>query len=638
MFICLFVYLFICLFTNFCLSSGVDWRKEKNFIQKNGNPSYGGDYFDGQLNTFQIHVRNDVDQSIKFRETAPAIGPVVVVPKDVTAKVDYIDKDRTGKLTFEAVGEDSVSGLETKFLLNGLPEFVVDEQYLSPEGEFVVVHRNGHGWEEILQEMKLKMMRVKSMSNSVNNVGFASVENRLSGLPVDKAHLTSNDSISESKKVDNIFTEEDSKPGTLTGSNAAENESSIIGQQYDKLNNTGSSYDTDKQTLPENHLVSYNFTSVEINKNITNNDSIIHSGLNDGKVKEDEKNLMLSNDTRVPILSGNINMTLDVSNTNLENKNIVDDKIKTNNVEGSDIPVGNHSVLPGNIVPNSGNNTNITIADEGKVIASFNIPAIIDKSDVTIRLDTSNDNNNNNNNNMSFINNNIVNVIENNSKVISSEPDHLISSGVTLGGTVGGNDGVTTIGNVNGVRTNVGFPENRNNVLSVNDTMKLDGRYNSSTLKETENLIKPLHGEVNHYFLPNNMTIERNGTNMTSEGVNVILGAPYNNATKFSGKANMIQNLEFGNSFIVSLANLANEDATLMEGNSQTIYIPSKAAVSASLRGNGSFVFSAETKEGKTLKIDGEGRKIVKDAEMPATLIIHEDGNYNYFFNFILFN
>ena len=77
-----------------CIPLGVDWRKEKNFIQKNGNPMYGGEYFDGQQNTFQIHVRNDVDESIKFREVAPAIGPVVVVPKDVTAKVDYIDKDR----------------------------------------------------------------------------------------------------------------------------------------------------------------------------------------------------------------------------------------------------------------------------------------------------------------------------------------------------------------------------------------------------------------------------------------------------------------------------------------------------------------------------------------------------------------
>ena len=105
---------------------------------------------------FQIHVRNDVDESIKFREVAPAIGLVVVVPKDVTAKVDYIDRDRTGTLTFEAVGEEGTSGLEKKFLLNGQPEFVVDEQFLSPGGEFVVVHRDGHGWEELLQEMNMK--------------------------------------------------------------------------------------------------------------------------------------------------------------------------------------------------------------------------------------------------------------------------------------------------------------------------------------------------------------------------------------------------------------------------------------------------------------------------------------------------
>ena len=30
---------------------GVEWRKEKNFIQKNGDPMYGGEYMEGQQNT-----------------------------------------------------------------------------------------------------------------------------------------------------------------------------------------------------------------------------------------------------------------------------------------------------------------------------------------------------------------------------------------------------------------------------------------------------------------------------------------------------------------------------------------------------------------------------------------------------------
>ena len=85
--------------------------------------------------------------------------------------------NRTGKLTFEAVGEDGTSGLEKKFLLNGQPEFVVDEQFLSPEGEFVVVHRDGHGWEEILQEMKIKMLRAKTLGNT-NGVNTFANANR----------------------------------------------------------------------------------------------------------------------------------------------------------------------------------------------------------------------------------------------------------------------------------------------------------------------------------------------------------------------------------------------------------------------------------------------------------------------------
>lgn len=567
---------------------GVDWKKEKNFIQKNGNPLYGSDYFDGLQNTFQIHVRNDVDQSIKFRETAPAIGPVVVVPKDVTAKVDYIDKDRTGKLTFEAVGEDS-NGVENKFLLNGRPEFVVDEQFLSPEGEFVVVHRTGHSWEEILQEMKLKMIRSKGISNSIQNVGFSSVDNRFGVTSNEKSAIASNDS-TLANKVEN---------DTIS----AENDSMIIGQQFDKLNNTGSRYGLDednllnKTTPADSSLVSYNFTAAEINKNNT--------GALSGNTNESVKTNS-TEDSHLSILSGNISMIVDADNTTTNAAN----NSKANQTSSVK---ANETLAPINVTSSTLNTTNITLENDGKVLASFGLPSIIEKSDAVVKLENGPDTRN----------------VTSDTKVnhftekISTDktPDHSITSGLV--GTVGGTDGVSLIDN--------------RNAISSNDSVKLlNTSASPGKVKESENLIMPLHGEVNHYYIAKNSSSLINGTNGTSpsnetgsiKGQNsIVLGAPYNNVTILSGKANMVQSLEFGNTFIISLANLADEDATLLEGNSQTIYIPSKAAVSATLRGNGSFLFSAETKEGHALKIDGEDKKLVKEYDMPATLIIHEDGN-----------
>ena len=144
---------------------GFDWISEQQNLQTNNN-HMNQIITDGiEQKTFKIHVRNDVDQTIKFRETAPAIGPVVVVPKDVTAKVDYVDKDRTGKLEFEAVADEDAGNPE-RFLLNGKPVFTVDEQNLSEFGEFVVVSRAGQEWESTLKEMKEKAFR--------NNFGVSS--------------------------------------------------------------------------------------------------------------------------------------------------------------------------------------------------------------------------------------------------------------------------------------------------------------------------------------------------------------------------------------------------------------------------------------------------------------------------------
>ena len=131
---------------------GFNWQKELLTIEQ------GGTVIGGTQGSFKIHIANDADQAIIFRQSAPAIGPVVDVPKDVTATVDYVDKDKLGQLTFEAVGQDSKTGAEIKYMLNDKWVFTVDEQNVPIEGEFVVVHREGQEWELLLKKMKDKKM------------------------------------------------------------------------------------------------------------------------------------------------------------------------------------------------------------------------------------------------------------------------------------------------------------------------------------------------------------------------------------------------------------------------------------------------------------------------------------------------
>ena len=140
----------------------------------------------GTAKTFKIHVRNEVDKSIKFRQTTPAEGPVVVVPKDVTAKVDYVDKDRMGILTFEAVGEEN--GREVNFLLNGKDALTVNEETLPVEGEFVVIHKQGQPWQSTQSEMKAKE---KVNMVSINPLGSETgsentITKTVSSLVIDK--------------------------------------------------------------------------------------------------------------------------------------------------------------------------------------------------------------------------------------------------------------------------------------------------------------------------------------------------------------------------------------------------------------------------------------------------------------------
>ena len=106
-------------------------------------------------NKFKIHIRNEAGEDVRFQQkqegsdTDWKTGPVVDVPNRAMASVDYVDKDNTGKLTFEVVGKDNGKS----FMLNGQKEFVVDEKNLNQAGQYVVVHKAGQDWKKYLNEM-----------------------------------------------------------------------------------------------------------------------------------------------------------------------------------------------------------------------------------------------------------------------------------------------------------------------------------------------------------------------------------------------------------------------------------------------------------------------------------------------------
>ena len=126
--------------------------------------------------------------------------------------------------------------------------------------------------------------------------------------------------------------------------------------------------------------------------------------------------------------------------------------------------------------------------------------------------------------------------------------------------------------------TFLGGVTNNRNSISANDSQLLLN--NTATpvehLKEGENLIKPLNGEVNTYFMPDNTTTHANNNTDNNDNNNNnnnnkdvkdsatvgLVGDKDGNSTVVGDRANLIRNLDFGNSFIISLANLAGEVST----------------------------------------------------------------------------
>ena len=80
--------------------------------------------------------------------------------------------------------------------------------------------------------------------------------------------------------------------------------------------------------------------------------------------------------------------------------------------------------------------------------------------------------------------------------------------------------------------------------------------------------------------------------------------------------------------FMISIANLVSEDVKLENNNTNlAIPIPANATISTGISFKYGIVFNAKTtKDGKDLMIDGKATLSLTDADMPATMIIHEEG------------
>ena len=146
---------------------GFDWQKELSEIRKYlESPKTG--YETTSQKKFKIHVRNEAGEDIRFQQkqdgSVSGSGPIVDVPKGVLASVDYVDKDDTGKLTFEAVSKKNTT---TSYLLNGQKEFVVDEKNLSNAGEYVVVHKEGADWKTYLKEMNVSSTGTTTVGGNI---------------------------------------------------------------------------------------------------------------------------------------------------------------------------------------------------------------------------------------------------------------------------------------------------------------------------------------------------------------------------------------------------------------------------------------------------------------------------------------
>ena len=83
-----------------------------------------------------------------------------------------------------------------------------------------------------------------------------------------------------------------------------------------------------------------------------------------------------------------------------------------------------------------------------------------------------------------------------------------------------------------------------------------------------------------------------------------------------------------GDTAVISIGNIAETDAVMsLEGNDNPFNVPKGATASIKLPGKEDYKFRAKSSEGKDLLVNGaKDWYDVKGAEMPASLVIHNEG------------
>lgn len=469
----------------------------------------------GQQKTFKIHVRNDVDQNIQFRETAPAVGPVVEVPKDVTAGVDYVDRDQMGKLVFEAVGKNKETGKEIKFLLNGQPNFVVDEQNLSSTGEFVVVHKQGDEWEKTLASMRQKAAAGGTpLGGSMTTVGGSTVmpggiNGTTTTMTSDGSHTTMGG-------------------GMVNGQN---------GNMTSGSNGAGGS----------------------MNMGGSGGISTIGGGSNG----------MTGGSNETPVISGNGDMT---------------------------------STSGGNGGATGGQSGNMAIGQSGGM--------------TTVGSGSSGISSGQNGSTTTGGNGGMTTVGGGGMNGMAGGGAEMTTIGGGSSGMNGGQNGSTTMGGSGGMTT----AGNGGGGMTIGGGMNgMAGGQNGSMALGGSGGMTTIGGGGSGMGGGQNGSTNLGGT---IGGIDGIGGGQNGNSMSVHGGGGPA----VGNFFMLNAANLANEDAVLKQEDGQEFPINKKATLSAGLQGNGSYVFTAKGKSGTSLYIDGELKKTLTEADMPATLVVHEKG------------
>ena len=96
------------------------------------------------------------------------------------------------------------------------------------------------------------------------------------------------------------------------------------------------------------------------------------------------------------------------------------------------------------------------------------------------------------------------------------------------------------------------------------------------------------------------------------------------------------QNKTAPKTYMVSLANIADSRANVkLSGTDQQFPIPKGATASVTIKGGeDDYTFSAKPGKGtdKKLQINGQDEYTVKAADMPASLVVHNEGEHSFVF------